>query len=175
MVIASHISHLHTTCFSKITTFLPTHVKASANTNYVSAHGLLLHCYHLHRAPMTGQVVGQPAWGSKLNTLSVWEFHLVRVVKVVGLSSAPWSQLQQHKVGGRCKGICPAHCKTCALLTKVSIFFCAGWCYRVPGAQLGLQAGELMILLIIRIYSHVAGLIDVLTGSTFRVEIALKL
>lgn len=63
--------------------------------------------------------------GQNSTTLSVWEFHLVHVVKVVGLSSAPWSQLQQYKVGGRCKGICPACCKTCTLLT--SFYFLSCW------------------------------------------------
>lgn len=52
-------SPLHATCFGKITAFLPNHVKASVNTNDVSAHGLPLHHYHLCRAPMVGQVVGQ--------------------------------------------------------------------------------------------------------------------
>lgn len=70
---------------------------------------------------------------------------------------------------------CSLHVAKAAPLRQKLLFSFTLTDSRESPEPLGPQAGELMTLLIISSCFHVAGLMDRLTGFTFRVEIAPKL
>lgn len=174
-------SHPHTTCVSRITDFLPNQVRPSVSTHSFSLH----HC-HLPELPWL-----EERWDNMLGFMwthqkseSCFECRWWNVGPMAWERQGPWGTAR-HSWPVATATASPGwwwmeRNTSCTVqnlchLDKSYSFLSRWLVLESPWSPLGFQAGELMILLIMRIYSRAAGLIDRLTGSTFRVESALKL